>query len=223
MTGRAGRVGSTLLAVALMTSACGATRSGPPVAVPATAGTAALIRTAKLVPCPASAGKASTGKASTGKSSSGSAPAAGAALPDVTLPCLGGGGSVRLARLGRPAVVNLWASWCRECTREMPVLAGVADVAGGRVVFVGVDTEDAPDPALRVLVASGIHYASVYDRGGQLVKKLGLPGLPATILVRADGTVAYRKLGALSGAAELRSALISSLGIDPGPSQGPRS
>ncbi|MEP6695822.1 MAG: TlpA disulfide reductase family protein [Pseudonocardiales bacterium] len=131
----------------------------------------------------------------------------------MTLPCLGGGPPVRLAHLGRPAVVNLWATWCRACAEELPVLAGVARTTHGRVVFLGIDTGDDPDSALDTLSVAGVHYPSLYDRRSQSVKRLGLPGLPATVLVRADGTVAYTKLGALSGADELRKLLGTYLGI----------
>lgn len=199
MTARRGCAGIVLAALALVGSACAPSRAaehqGQQDAVPTTGKTAALVKAAALSPCPASAAPA-------GK------------LPDVALPCLGGGADqVRLARLGRPAVLNLWATWCRECATELPVLAGVAKQTQGRVVFVGVDTGDSADSALQMLTEAGVHYANVYDRRSQLVKKLGLPGLPATVLVRADGTVAYTKLGALAGAAELRNLIGTYLGV----------
>ncbi len=201
MTACRGRAGMVLAALALVGSACGPARSANTQpqqdAVSTTGKTAALVRAAALSPCPASGAPA-------GK------------VPDVTLPCLGGGAPVRLARLarlGQPTVLNLWATWCRECAAELPMLAGMATQLKGRVVFVGVDTGDSADNALQMLTEAGVHYPNVYDRRSQLVKKLGLPGLPATVLVRADGTVAYTKLGALAGEVELRNLMGTYLGV----------
>ena len=47
-------------------------------------------------------------------------------LPDVVLPCLGGGREVRLAGLrGKPMMINVWAQWCGPCREEAPYLAEV--------------------------------------------------------------------------------------------------
>ncbi len=136
------------------------------------------------------------------------------ALPDVTLPCLGTG-SVHLAHLRQPTVLNLWASWCRECATELPLLAAAERGLHGRVLFLGVDTADRVDNALQTLSDARVPYASVYDRAGAVQALLGLPGLPATLFVRADGTVAYTKIGAISSVAELRDLLRVHLGVSP--------
>ena len=48
-------------------------------------------------------------------------------LPDVTLPCLGGGRDVRLAGLrGRPMMINIWAQWCEPCRAESRFLSETA-------------------------------------------------------------------------------------------------
>ncbi len=134
-------------------------------------------------------------------------------LPDLTLPCLGGSTTVHLARLGQPTVLNLWASWCRECAAELPVLAAVQHAMRDRVLFLGVDTADRADTARQTLGDAGVTYASVYDRAGAVQARLGLPGLPATLFVRADGTVAYTKIGAVSSTAELRDLIRLHLGV----------
>ncbi|QGN33996.1 redoxin family protein [Microlunatus sp. Gsoil 973] len=71
-------------------------------------------------------------------------------LPDVTLGCLGSHRTVRLAGLrGRPMVINIWAQWCRPCRIEAPHLATVAEEAGDKVDFIGIDYAD-PDPAAAI-------------------------------------------------------------------------
>ena len=120
-------------------------------------------------------------------------------LPDLTLPCLGVGPAVRLAGLrGSPTVINLWAGWCGPCRDEAPVLQRVA--ARGRVRVLGVLTKDTERNGLAAARGFGIRYPSVRDEDGRLLARLGLVGLPATVFLRADGTLAGRYVGpALSG------------------------
>ena len=63
-----------------------------------------------------------------------------AGLPNVTLPCLGGGPAVdvRSAAPGRPTLVNLWATWCAPCVDEVPELVDLAARASDRLAVVGV-------------------------------------------------------------------------------------
>ncbi|HEX3812207.1 MAG TPA: TlpA disulfide reductase family protein [Mycobacteriales bacterium] len=137
--------------------------------------TAKLAQQAALQPCP-TAGK----------------PAAGAkVLPDLTLQCLGGTGSVPLRKLtGTPTVLNFWATWCTDCRAEMSALQQFATAAAGKVRVVGVNSQDLSQKApLSFLADNKIHFASVYDKQGSAGRALGLPGLPVTVLIRADGSI----------------------------------
>lgn len=117
-----------------------------------------------------------------------------------TLTCLRSGPPVALNRLGgnRPVLVNLWASWCLPCQREMPRLQRAARVAGFRLLVLGVDTLDTTDSARSFLRAVGSTYPQVSDPQGVARTAVHAVGLPATVVLRADGTVAFRKLGELS-------------------------
>ena len=114
-------------------------------------------------------------------------------LPDVTLPCLGGGKDVTLSGLRGPLVVNLWASWCGPCRKEMPVLEEFHQRYGDRVDVVGVDFEDPQTLSAMALVQkSGVTYPLLADPQGALVGKAPFParmGLPLFAFVDADGKV----------------------------------
>jgi thiol-disulfide isomerase/thioredoxin len=188
---------AALAALAGCTTATGAAPGRPP------AGSADLTAArarAKLAPCPAPAAER----------------APRADLPAVSLPCLAGGPDVPLSRLaGLPMVVNAWASWCVPCRAEMPAFERLAGRAGSRLRVLGVDTEDAPASALDFAAARGVHFASVLDNSGALRTRQRISGLPFTLFVRADGSIASVHIGPLDYAG-LVAEVGRQLGVDVG-------
>ena len=127
-----------------------------------------------------------------------STPGAGTNLPALALSCLGGPTTVELRQLpAKPVVLNLWASWCGPCRQEMPTLQKVHEAAGDQVLFLGIATRDQQDSARAFVADFGVTYASLYDRSGSALSKLGAPGLPLTLVLAADGTVVDRKVGGI--------------------------
>ncbi|GIJ74673.1 TlpA family protein disulfide reductase [Virgisporangium ochraceum] len=125
--------------------------------------------------------------------------AGGEKVPDLALACFTGGSETRLRTLGRPAVVNLWGSWCPPCRKELPALNTFAQ--RGTVLVVGVATEDTRSAAGSIIEDLGLGFPNLYDRDGRLHKALGSVPLPVTLFVAADGTVAYtHRAGALDEA-----------------------
>lgn len=90
---------------------------------------------------------------------------------------------------GRPAVVNLFASWCPPCKRELPLFVAAFDEYGDDVAFIGVDTEDSPTEALEMLERYGVEYPVVYDPEAKIRTALGRSGLPVTVFVTAEGEI----------------------------------
>lgn len=120
-----------------------------------------------------------------------SAPPSSRLLSGIVVPCLGAPGAVDVgaALAGRPALLNLWASWCAPCREEMPVLAAYA-VQPDVVAVLGVDVQDDPRAALSLLASLGVHYPSVTDPDGSLQRALRGPRvLPVSFVVASDGSV----------------------------------
>jgi len=136
-----------------------------------------------------------------------------AQLPDLTLPCLGHPGQVRLRGLvGQPTVVNLWASWCVPCRSEMPAFQRLHQTAGGRLRLLGVASRDSERAARATIQTTGVRYPSVLDLRGDVKRDLGALGLPLTLFVTADGRIVHRKLGEMTYA-QMRAAVHDHLGV----------
>lgn len=120
-------------------------------------------------------------------------------LPPLRLPCLTPGPAIDLSALrGRPVLVNLWASWCGPCRDEMPLLQSSYERYGEDVQFLGVDTQDATEPAAEFLADAGVTYPQVVDVNGDLLGQLRIPGLPVTVVLDADGRIAGKHIGELT-------------------------
>ena len=102
---------------------------------------------------------------------------------------LDGAGTGRLADWrGTPVVVNLFASWCPSCLSEMPAFERASHDYAGRVVIVGVDTQDAPGDGLRLARQLGITYPLLADtRHSELYSLLQGQGMPVTAFIGRDG------------------------------------
>lgn len=145
-------------------------------------------------------------------------PAVPNGLPEVTLPCFGEDSQVRLAGLrGKPLVINVWAQWCGPCRTEAPMLREYADrvaAAGAPVQLLGVDYADPrPDLALEFAQQAGWRYPQLVDPGKKLAAGLNIIGPPQTILVRADGSIAYRHPGPVTSTQQLADLVAQHLGV----------
>jgi len=98
---------------------------------------------------------------------------------------------------GTPVVVNLWASWCEPCEREMPMLAQAAR-ANPHVQFLGVDTLDAREGAEEFITEFGVPFPSLFDPDGVIRTDLDSFGLPVTVFFDADGNQVAKVDGELS-------------------------
>jgi thiol-disulfide isomerase/thioredoxin len=117
-----------------------------------------------------------------------------------------GGAKVSLNRFhGRTVLLNLWATWCVPCRKEMPALDALQGKLGGpdfQVVAVNIDTRD-PEKPKAFLKKLGVthlaYYADPSAKSFQDLKAIGRAfGMPTTLLVGPKGC----EIGTIAGPAE---------------------
>ena len=96
--------------------------------------------------------------------------------------------------LGRPTLVNVWATWCPTCKSEHNELLRIA--GGTDVRLVGVNYKDDSQQARNWLAQFGNPYELVIvDEDGALGVELGVYGAPETFLLDQSGRVVYKRVG----------------------------
>lgn len=140
------------------------------------------------------------------------APGVAGGLPDLTLECLGGDSSVRLAGLRGPLLINLWAQWCEPCRAEAGYLSAFATTQD-EVAVLGINYQD-PRPELAIEFAQlvGATYPHLVDEETASKGPLGVPGIPLTLLIDAEGKVVARHPGEFASLADLQEWVDDGLG-----------
>lgn len=97
---------------------------------------------------------------------------------------------------GRPALLNVWATWCPTCKQEHAQLNRMARDEG--VTIYGVNYKDDRAKARIWLDKYMNPYAlNIYDPEGKLGLNLGVYGAPETFLLDAQGIIRYKHVGAI--------------------------
>ncbi len=128
-------------------------------------------------------------------------PAPGQPFPALRLAALdrpgepGNAVDVSAAKGGGDVVLNVWATWCEPCRREMASLQRLAH-EGGEVDVVGLSVDEDANLAREFLLAQGVRFANYSDPGGRAAREvLGVQALPQTFVVRRDGILVARVAG----------------------------
>lgn len=126
------------------------------------------------------------------------------------------GGDFDLSKFkGGPVLVNLWASWCAPCVKELPTLAALEQqhMADGALGVIAVSQDDAPKASVDAfLKGKGIgRFAAFHDPDMTLTDALGIEVMPTTILYDADGKEVWRYVGDLDWTGAEAKALLAEL------------
>lgn len=135
-------------------------------------------------------------------------------MPDVVLPCLGGGPDVDLSSLRGPMVVNLWAQWCGPCRGELPYYQRLHERAGDRVRVLGIDYQDTqPQQALELVRDTGVTYPLLADPAAATRAPFRVRGLPGLLFVDEHGSVVHQEYTVIRSEHQLRELVETYLGV----------
>jgi len=103
----------------------------------------------------------------------------------------------RDAMLGKPWILNVWASWCGPCRDEHPAVVAFARTK--QVPLVGLNYKDARSDALAWLKELGNPYdVSLSDLDGRVGIDFGVYGVPETFVIDKSGVIRFKHIGALT-------------------------
>ena len=142
-------------------------------------------------------------------------PAAGSgpgpvALRDVTVECAADGSAVDVARAlaGHRVVLNLWAYWCAPCAAELPAMAEYQRRVGSDVMVVTVHQDENETAALLRLAELGVRLPTLQDGRRRVAAALRVVNvMPATVVLRPDGSVAQTLPRPFANADEIAAAV----------------
>ena len=127
-------------------------------------------------------------------------PQVGHRTPEYRVARLDNGDSlgVRSAYAGHVTLINIWATWCGPCIKEMPSIerayAAYKD-RGFRVAAVSIDT-DMPAPVLEFARHMALTFDLLHDRRGEIQTAYMTVGVPESFLIDKQGVITYIALGA---------------------------
>ncbi len=117
-------------------------------------------------------------------------------FPELSLTSLDGAQASTQAFRGKLLVLNVWASWCPPCRKEMPSLERLGKIAGGgRFAVVGMSIDGDAKIAREFLTQNGITFRNFIDPNKKIADALGVRAYPETFLVAPDGKLVRKIMG----------------------------
>jgi cytochrome c biogenesis protein CcmG, thiol:disulfide interchange protein DsbE len=144
------------------------------------------------------------------------APHQGFLAPDFTAQSLSGE-EVSLSSLkGRPVLVNLWASWCLPCRKEMPALERIYQEyqdEGLTILAVNATSQDQIDKVNAFVKEYRLTFPILLDNNGEIIKAYQISAFPTSFFISADGVIQDVVVGGPMSEALLRSRVEHLLGV----------
>lgn len=129
-------------------------------------------------------------------------PETGMLCPDFEVPLCREDGSIALKDLlGKPAVINFWATWCGGCCKELPEFQSFFDEYGDRVNVLAVHSAEMTEDVEAFLNKSSYSFIFALDRDNTMIPALGgSSAFPQTVILDKNGVIVYNRIGSVDRA-----------------------
>ena len=125
------------------------------------------------------------------------------AAPDFTVYDIDGDAVSLSDFIGKPVVINFWASWCGPCKMEMPEFEEKFNELGGDIQFLMVNLTDGNretrETAISYIEESGYTFPVYFDTDQDAAYTYGVYSIPSTYFIGADGSAVAMAQGAIDG------------------------
>jgi thiol-disulfide isomerase/thioredoxin len=115
----------------------------------------------------------------------------GDAPPDYVGKTLGGDPVLLSQHADKAVVISFWATWCKYCLKELPILDGIGKLGKGRVAVIAINTEDR-DMFRKVqrTLKDNVNMQLAYDPDRKAQAAFGVNGIPHMVIIGRDGKIA---------------------------------
>lgn len=111
------------------------------------------------------------------------------------------GKTVKLSEfIGKPVVINFWASWCAPCKSELPHFNKVAKELEGKAEFLMVSVYPNKSQVKQFVSQNGYTFPLYFDDNEEGSAAYDITGIPVTVFINAEGNVKAKVVGAISEA-----------------------
>jgi peroxiredoxin len=127
-------------------------------------------------------------------------PQVGKLAPDFSLKNPRTGNILKLSRLtGRPVMINFWATWCKYCVNEMPLMEAAYQArAADGLMILAIDVEETSQEVLNFADYLGLSFTFLLDTQGDVAKLYRVHAFPTSFFITPEGKISKIYAGTLT-------------------------